>query len=525
MTLPIAGYAAIGIFFLSLAAKMYMSFAVRVPSAKPDYADVSKDVKEKHENASKAQLNVAEYEALFMAIFFFFYFKGTESILVKIVCGVCVLAQAIYFWGRACTGGAMPWAPMGALPRYIMMMIMIYLLYTLVGSKFGPGLAAVLILFFSLAAKLYMSFVVRAPAGDKAGYEALQQEIKDKHENASKAQLNVAEYEALFIAIFFFFELKDCNTMLVKIVCGVCVAAQVLYFWGRALTGQNVPWAPMGALPRYFMMMAMIYQLYTLVTPNGFEFGPGLAAVLILFFSLAAKMYMSFVVRVPSTKEGYTDVDGRHANASKAQLNVAEYEALFITCFLFFELKCMNTMFVQIVCGVCVFAQVLYFWGRATTGQMMPWAPMGALPRYFMMMAMLYLLYTGVAPAPTSAACAAPTPAGFEKGPKEVYSNSKYLANFLHGVDFSTCKDRCETWTDKCQDLCKAKKECGLTDDVDAKHYTREASCEQECVGFNMHGDDKCTLFADGVELRKGGRGIYYVAPGEKAPEVQTLLL
>ena len=38
MVLVIAGYAAVGILVLSLAAKMYMSFAVRVPEASAGYA-------------------------------------------------------------------------------------------------------------------------------------------------------------------------------------------------------------------------------------------------------------------------------------------------------------------------------------------------------------------------------------------------------------------------------------------------------------------------------------------------------
>ena len=110
----------------------------------------------------------------------------------------------------------------------------------------------------------------------------------------------------------------------VQIVCGVCVLAQGVYFWGRALTGQVLPWAPMGALPRYFMMMIMTYFLWNLVTCDGVKFGSGLCAVLLLVLSLAAKMYMSFAVRVPQAKPGYIALAqeaAKHENAGKAQLN------------------------------------------------------------------------------------------------------------------------------------------------------------------------------------------------------------
>jgi len=132
-----------------------------------------------------------------------------------------------------------------------MMGIMIYLLYTCVtadGVKFGPGLAAVLILFFSLAAKLYMSFAVRA--GGK--------ENEDSSQNASKAQLNVAEYEALFIGLFLFFNMQTSGNILVTVVSIVCVVAQAVYFWGRVVTGKMLPWAPLGALPRYACMIVII---------------------------------------------------------------------------------------------------------------------------------------------------------------------------------------------------------------------------------------------------------------------------
>merc|ERR1712146_172994 len=71
-----------------------------------------------------------------------------------------------------------------------------------------------------------------------------------------------------------------------------------------------------------------------------------------------------------------------------------------------------------------------------------------------------------------------------------------------------------------CDKKCKAKKECHLDDETDAKFHTRDVSCKMKCVGFNMHGDNRCTLFGEGVKLRKSGHdgNQFYTMPGEKAP-------
>merc|ERR1719152_11356 len=93
------------------------------------------------------------------------------------------------------------------------------------------------------------------------------------------------------------------------------------------------------------------------------------------------------------------------------------------------------------------------------------------------------------------------TPKDYKKGDSEVYSNSKYLADFEHSMTLGKCKEYCDKWATTCPKVCKEDKACGLADDVDAKHYTREVSCTKKCIGFNMHKDDHCTLFADDVEL------------------------
>merc|ERR1712137_1207481 len=105
----VAGFAAAGMVLLCLAAKLFMSFRVRLNNLEGPYA----------ETVSKAQLNAAEYDELFVAIFLAFSVMRIEGIFVTIVCCTVVLAQAVYFWGRAATGEAVPWAPLGALPLYL----------------------------------------------------------------------------------------------------------------------------------------------------------------------------------------------------------------------------------------------------------------------------------------------------------------------------------------------------------------------------------------------------------------------
>merc|ERR1711907_285481 len=99
--------------------------------------------------------------------------------------------------GRIITGKMMPVAPMGALPRYVCMGITIWILYNEVqGKAYGPSMAALAVLALSFAAKLCMSFGFRASGKDSADNLS--------YANAASAQLNVAEYEDLFVAIFLF---------------------------------------------------------------------------------------------------------------------------------------------------------------------------------------------------------------------------------------------------------------------------------------------------------------------------------
>eukprot|EP00930_Biecheleria_cincta_P000584 TRINITY_DN1012_c0_g1_i6.p1 TRINITY_DN1012_c0_g1~~TRINITY_DN1012_c0_g1_i6.p1 ORF type:complete len:284 (-),score=49.65 TRINITY_DN1012_c0_g1_i6:189-1040(-) len=269
------GMAAVAIVFLSLAAKLYMSFGVRVKQSGNGY----EPLEALQDNASKAQLNVAEYEGIFTAIFLFLYIKKADGLLVTIVSIGAPLTQALYFWGRVATGDPYPFSAIGALPRFVCMGMMIYILWNEIGDKsFGPGLAAVAVVFsthsgtlllgtrgnrqpnaffahwLSLAAKLFMSFGIRV-----ANVEG------EKKQNASKAQLNVAEYEGLFTAALLFLHVqKDAGTLVTIVSIGLPLT-QAIYFWGRVATGSPMPFSPIGALPRYACMGILAYQLLTAV--------------------------------------------------------------------------------------------------------------------------------------------------------------------------------------------------------------------------------------------------------------------
>eukprot|EP00930_Biecheleria_cincta_P000581 TRINITY_DN1012_c0_g1_i3.p1 TRINITY_DN1012_c0_g1~~TRINITY_DN1012_c0_g1_i3.p1 ORF type:complete len:339 (-),score=65.07 TRINITY_DN1012_c0_g1_i3:189-1205(-) len=324
------GMAAVAIVFLSLAAKLYMSFGVRVKQSGNGY----EPLEALQDNASKAQLNVAEYEGIFTAIFLFLYLKKADGLLVTIVSIGAPLTQALYL---------------------------------------------------SLAAKLFMSFGIRV-----AKVEG------EKKENASSAQLNVAEYEGIFTAIFLFLYLKKADGLLVTIVSIGAPLTQALYFWGRVATGLGtrgnrqdpMPFSPIGALPRYVCMGISVYILYNEI--GNMSVGPGLAAVAVLFLSLAAKLFMSFGIRV-------ANVEGeKKQNASKAQLNVAEYEGLFTAALLFLHVQKDAGTLVTIVSIGLPLTQAIYFWGRVATGSPMPFSPIGALPRYACMGILAYQLLTAV---------------------------------------------------------------------------------------------------------------------------------
>jgi hypothetical protein len=65
-------------------------------------------------NASKAQLNEAEWAGVLIAMLLFCFSRSIEA---SIWATCCCLGQVVYFWGRLAFGAKA--APLGALPRYI----------------------------------------------------------------------------------------------------------------------------------------------------------------------------------------------------------------------------------------------------------------------------------------------------------------------------------------------------------------------------------------------------------------------
>ena len=74
------------------------------------------------------------------------------------------------------------------------------------------------------------------------------------------AQMNVAEYDGPILAMLLYLAAKGvASPWGATLTC----AGQVIYFWGRALTGMSVlPFAPLGAMPRYFGMGCLLYSIY-----------------------------------------------------------------------------------------------------------------------------------------------------------------------------------------------------------------------------------------------------------------------
>ena len=181
------------------------------------------------------------------------------------------------------------------------------------------GQAAVGIIANSLAAKLSMSVMWRNPNADKSQF------ISPAYKNHSSAQLNEAEYAPsasssplvfllglplvslslcfvvflscltvlsffflaffsfpflsslflFFVSSLFSISLSFRHTVLAAMLlylhsnnvecpwgATLAVTGQVVYFWGRVLTGKVMPVTPMGALPRYIAFGLLGYAIY-----------------------------------------------------------------------------------------------------------------------------------------------------------------------------------------------------------------------------------------------------------------------
>jgi hypothetical protein len=74
----------------------------------------------------RAQLNEAEFSPLLAAMLLYLHSKGVEAPLMSTI---SVASQFIYFWGRALSGRKFPWTPLGAAPRYVACVGLIYTIY------------------------------------------------------------------------------------------------------------------------------------------------------------------------------------------------------------------------------------------------------------------------------------------------------------------------------------------------------------------------------------------------------------
>ena len=115
------------------------------------------------------------------------------------------------------------------------------------------GQAAVGIIANSLAAKLSMSMVWRNPNADPLQFQTTA------YKNWSLAQLNEAEYAPMFAAMLLYLH---SNNVECPWGATLAVTGQVVYFWGRVLTGKMMPVTPMGAFPRYIAFGLLGYAVY-----------------------------------------------------------------------------------------------------------------------------------------------------------------------------------------------------------------------------------------------------------------------
>merc|ERR1711998_85613 len=129
----------------------------------------------------------------------------------------------------------------------------------------GPAVAAACVMAVQLSAGLYMSFAIRVPMNGMSEEGQKKFLAGDKYQNASKAQLNQAEYAPMLFAALVYLAVKNASGPMVTAVSVMAPASQFIYFWGRVITGSPLPCAPLGALPRYACNGMMVYLIATTV--------------------------------------------------------------------------------------------------------------------------------------------------------------------------------------------------------------------------------------------------------------------
>lgn len=194
-------------------------------------------------------------------------------------------------------------------------------------------------------------------------------------------------------------------------------------------------------------------------------------------------------------------------NTNRTFENALEQMPLFMPCFLLYTFL-VNPGRGGMLGFLYCFFMALYPCLKEQGGAL----GISTVPRYLMNHFMIWGVI--MAALGTGGAPPAPPAPSFSPGRGDVYSNSKYLADLMHGMTVEKCMHYCENWESTCKDICKKEKQCNLHDEVDARHYTRDTSCSKTCKGFNMHRGHHCTLFSDNVKLLHGGRGQFYNRAG-----------
>lgn len=125
---------------------------------------------------------------------------------------------------------------------------------------------------------------------------------------------------------------------------------------------------------------------------------PGFGAVAVGVLTTVSKQFMSFTIRMQPFKMDKDALKKYMASESvvwtqRTQLNEAEYAPILFAMLMFMHVLKVSGPLCTAVSIAAPLSQFVYFYGRVATGQLLPFTPMGALPRYASMLAGMYLIY------------------------------------------------------------------------------------------------------------------------------------
>jgi hypothetical protein len=134
----------------------------------------------------------------------------------------------------------------------------------------NSGVGACLCLINTIAAKIYMSVVFRAPTALKVvggkTKEVKASEDSPKLKFAHKTQMNEAEYSPLLFAGLLFLSVKGIDA---PVASTYCYLGSMIFMWGRILIGGeskfHLPPTIVGASTRYIGLAMMCYEIWKVV--------------------------------------------------------------------------------------------------------------------------------------------------------------------------------------------------------------------------------------------------------------------